>query len=103
MRRQFKVFIFLISFLFLKYHEGCVGLRYLYKILKCFNLFPTDSDAAGKHKQLPVISKQMINFSADKGLFQMSAVPLHLKIHGKTLFWVLFGTRIILPMFKLKI
>ena len=48
-------------------------------------MFPTDSDAAGKHKQLPVISKQMINFSTDKGLFEMSAIPLHIKIHGKTL------------------
>ena len=61
---------------------------YIKYLDKFFNSFPTDSDAARKHKQLPVISKQMINFSTDKGLFEMSAVPLHLKIHGKTLFWV---------------
>ena len=54
-----------------------------------FRIFQPDSDAAGKHKQLPVISKEMINFSTDKGLFEMSAIPLHLKIHGKTLFSVL--------------
>ncbi len=52
----------------------------------------SDSDAANKHNQLPAISREMINFSTDKGTFEMTTVPLYIKIHGVWTFVTLPGS-----------